>query len=128
MKTLTIKRSEWVRGEGYEPSRLLTVDGRRCCLGFACQQLAGVNDYSMLDVADPDALNTNARDYAMDTMAWLFSTKGTPSEIICGSHDMDDLIEVNDNERGSNEVPGGWREKRIAAIFAKHDIEVIFVD
>lgn len=37
MLKVTVKRSEWIRGEGADVSKLLTANSERmCCMGFAC--------------------------------------------------------------------------------------------
>ncbi len=41
----TVKRSEWLNGEGGINSKLLREkDGKKCCLGFCCLQLGCTED------------------------------------------------------------------------------------
>ena len=49
MTKITIDRQRWLRGEGYELSRLLrSSDKKMCCFGFLCKQ-AGLEDKQILD-------------------------------------------------------------------------------
>lgn len=51
MKSVTVKRSEWLRGTG-EGSGLF-VNGKRCCLGFAVQQLCNKDDNYLAPILTP---------------------------------------------------------------------------
>ena len=48
--SFTVYRDEWLRGTGN--GELLSLEGRRCCLGFYGQSL-GVSDEAMRGYADP---------------------------------------------------------------------------
>jgi len=53
MKKLTIKRSEWLHGEGPGASYLLRpTDGKKCCLGILATD-CGATDEQILDKKSP---------------------------------------------------------------------------
>lgn len=50
LKKLVIDRTTWLRGEGGTPSRLLrTEDGKMCCMGSYCLQIAGLSPDQILE-------------------------------------------------------------------------------
>lgn len=62
MKTLKITRSKWLRDNGNDPEYiglLLNDEGGMCCLGFACKQLAGMEDKELLDLGTPASVFDN---------------------------------------------------------------------
>ncbi len=95
--TVVIKRRQWFRGRGPENSRLRTLDGKMCCLGFDAKALGfknedidmkttpdSVNGYvpglarsghntricaSMMDVNDDDMLTDNQREAKLIKLA-----------------------------------------------------------
>ena len=104
---LIIDRKEWLRGEGGENSYLLRhSDHKRCCIGIL-GKACGIEDHIMLveTTADstPDA-------------AW--------PEWCLKSADIAEAYRVNDNPT----IGDIKREHELTKIFARHDIEVEFID
>ena len=109
---LTIERKRWLRGDDGEKSRLLTHGGTMCCLGFFARA-CGYSEEEILDVSTPLG-TTEAR-----WPAWIFRAEDNGH-----SQDVFRLISVNDSSVTSE----AERERVIAATFAKHGVEVEFVD
>jgi hypothetical protein len=118
---LVIERKRWLRGA--DNSALLRDDGLMCCLGFY-GEACGIGSDDMLDTADPEECGT-----AVLSMwpAWLLGFKNDSDDpddgFLRNTGDCGRLIEANDDNRLTDAV----REQRIAAIFAKHGVEVEFV-
>jgi hypothetical protein len=56
MRTLTIDRTKWIRGEGHDRSALLRPDNRKmCCLGFDAIS-RGYTEEEILDIKTPHRL------------------------------------------------------------------------
>lgn len=109
----TIKRSEWLRGEGNSVSRLLrSTDLKRCCVGIYARA-CGIPDPAIIDMGWPNVgserINGGFR-WRVPETHWLAQ--------------LNNLAGVNDDEGSSS----GARESTIAAIFAKHGITVTFED
>jgi hypothetical protein len=107
---IVVKRKRWLRGE---PSSCLLEDGRRCCIGFACQQL-GVPDtqiYLMRRVHD-------AREkYDRNLVPEL-------GPDLCESGFLMQAYALNDSENISD-----WRrEKLLKELALKYGHEFVFVD
>lgn len=61
LKTLVIKGSEWLRGEGGAPSRLLRLrDGKKCCLGILALACGFVEE-EIREVIDPFDVASRSR-------------------------------------------------------------------
>lgn len=110
MKKLIIDRKRWIRGES-NSCLLRESDSRMCCLGFysrSCRIPASriLNKNSPADLCK-----------LPNQMKWLAED---------GSNTMEahQLIKFNDNRNYS--LPE--REAGIKAIFAKHDVEVTFIN
>lgn len=118
VKSLVIKRSEWLRGFD---SRLLEVDsGKKCCLGFyaiAC----GYSEKEISDYGSPSNL------LEIDNVPNLFPEWLVPSrENRLNSSPAANLININDM---NNDVLGDKeRESIIKEIFSNHGVKVTFVD
>lgn len=112
MATFTVKRSEWYRGKGYEESKLLREDGKRCCIGFVGQQ-CGFTDERLLGIS------TVARSrYNGDSSAWpAWMLKEFSGEI-------QEAYTVNDRES----ITDGEREAQLKEIFKRNGYEIVFVD
>jgi len=111
---LVIDRAKWLRGEGSGPSRLLRKsDHKRCCIGFLCSAL-GVPDAQMENVGGSQ--NIASCGLLPD---WL-------SELPTPIHDPDlfEAYHANDDESLSEED----RERSVATILAKHDVQVEFIN
>jgi hypothetical protein len=129
---LVIDRSKWLRGEGGKDTSLYRPkDGKMCCLGFYCRSL-GFGAAEMADEADPYSLflRTIADVGNTDALTeWLVEVEhieedGADEDLVCNSPHTDALIEVND----ATEFTDGMREAFIKETFAKHGVEVEFVD
>jgi hypothetical protein len=108
----TIDRSKWQRGPG--ESRLLNSHGKMCCLGFY-GEACGVPTDDLFGLAYPSEVRRSS--HLLPT--WLEDSDDV-AELIC-LNDAD----PTDEEDVSDEAD---RERRIAAIFAKHGVEVEFID
>lgn len=120
---LVIDRSTWLRGEEDAGLLLREADGRRCCLGFLGVS-CGIDDDAMASIGCPREVAST------EWPAWLVTSEETEDEYGDAElrrHDSataDRLMAINDD----GDLSEPEREKRLAAIFAKHDVEVEFVD
>lgn len=106
-----IDRSKWLRGEGYLASSLLRVsDQKMCCIGFVCKAL-GVSETDMAGVSGSHTLGETG----FKLPEWLTTR-------VRGA-DLFRAYDANDQD-----MPESEREARITAIFARHDIEVEFIN
>lgn len=108
----TIERSKWFRGQGVDPSFLLTEDGKKCCLGFfslACglkkKHIRGIKSPHHIPVKVPEQ------------MRFLIAGKDASDASVA-------LMSVNDSTVTFEKK----REKQLTKLFAKEGIEVEFVD
>lgn len=111
----TVKRSEWLRGEGSVRSMLFrNSDNHRCCLGFlgnAC----GISDQDMRGKSTPLSLyNTSESEGKKFPEPMLEKNGGV----------VDTLMDINDTYGMSAEE----RERRLRETFSVIGIEVEFVD
>ena len=114
---LTIDRQEWLHGEGSSTSCLLrTSDGKRCCVGIYARAL-GVKDELLRDVAWPRQNITNHWDAA--EAPWLLPWNGVGG---CNEFERQRLAVLNDAPKIAN------READIKEIFARHDVDVTFIN
>ena len=101
---LVIEREKWCHGEGPTKSFLIRMsDHRMCCLGFFGLE-CGLKRERLIGAAGVAACSDEPWPSWLDT------------------EDRFALYEAND----SIGIPGPQRESRIAAIFAKHGVEVEF--
>lgn len=116
---LVIDRSKWLRGK--RNGRLLRDDGMMCCLGFLGVS-CGIAPEQMLGLMRPDSEAVATAPWP----EWLMSPNQTAgwdggercsaeAELLMGRNDDDDIEEAE-------------RERLVAAVFAKHGVEVRFVD
>lgn len=124
MRELIIDRAKWFRGKGAYHSRLLTSDGKMCCLGFECMA-RGYTEQQIKDVDAPTRLAFKHPDLAsnIDWLvikgaddSWRFGFVHTP---VCK-----ELMEVNDNRELSDEA----RESRITELFNMSGVTVQFIN
>jgi hypothetical protein len=112
---LIIDRKIWLRGEGIEDSYLLrSKDGKKCCIGILCSTL-GVPDNELFNKRGAQRLIN------FELPAWLgpVTANNFMTELdIFRAYDANDQIGLPEDER----------EKLVAEIFARHDIEVEFVN
>jgi hypothetical protein len=114
---LIIDRNKWLRGEGFEASKLLRpADGKMCCLGMLALQSGATEDQisgrasprKASEVAWPKGLTTQDRD-----------VDGLGLTDTCNL-----LMEINDQYGITNDQ----REQDLVEIFQSIDIEVEFVN
>lgn len=117
-----IDRDTWIRGrsatdsDGVGLSRLLTHDGRRCCLGFYLEA-CGVADEALVGESEPNDVARHAVESNASLVPdWLLD------DILNDSADACALMTHNDNERLSEEV----REWRVTETFGRHGVTVEF--
>lgn len=110
---LTIKRSEWLHGEGGRVSRLLrATDNKMCCLGFlgiAC----GLTRDEILGKSEPSEITSSK---------WI---KGLILDSSEGTETCHQLMMANDSLSYLFETK---REARIISLFAELDVQVEFVE
>lgn len=118
MIEFTVKRSEWLRGEGNEKSKLLLPsDGKKCCLGFLALALGAKEE----DISNMDA-PVNASD-----VLWpegLLSSKRLHSSLCT------ELMDINDYCRLSfkTAITASEQEDVIIKRFSEINIKVTFID
>jgi hypothetical protein len=118
-RRLVIDRSRWFCGRGPELSRLLRpTDKLMCCIGIYLES-CGVPPEILSGQCYPTATSVAA--HVPEHARWLLDPE--PLDEV-GQSDRTALAVTNDT-KGLFRVE---REQRIAEIFAKHDVEVVFVD
>lgn len=103
---LVIVRRRWLRGEGAADSYLRRAsDGRQCCLGFYAR-VCGIKAKTIVG----EWLPGDVREEWPEDAQWLFDG-------VRHSADATSLADINDNSPD---------EKKIARLFAKHGVKVVF--
>lgn len=121
MKTVTIQRSKWQRGQRDLATSLWTSDEQSgCCLGHVLHQAHGVSYKAMNDIAAPEnlATETSSRNPLVvkgDDPSWLDFINSPFTE---------KAIVINDNTRISDKM----REYRLRLLFKRHKYELKFID
>lgn len=112
MKTLTIDRKKWNRGNG--AGSLCTYTGAKCCLGFAANQLCEIPYNDMLGIGTPSELVSEYQEYAKAVKeAGLLKIE-------------DDVIGLNDDDIGEKADRGRDREQKIKKVFGRIGVKVVF--
>ena len=136
---LTIDRSKWLRGEA-NSCLLRPSDGKMCCLGFYALSV-GLSPEKITDISTPVGIPLDSiyetRSQLWGEGKWLFvptnalaflTNAYTNSRTYGGqestSADSSDLMKYNDCPNLNPNI----REERIKEIFAKHDVEVEFIN
>lgn len=127
---LVIDRNVWLRGD--PRSYLLRYDGKRCCIGIylgAC----GVPDEKLKNQADVTSLVTSHGSAALPPEArWMWEdfegeqTDVPGSEYIYGINDMRPMAEREDSKHYV--VSEADRERKVREFFARHGVEVEFIN
>lgn len=133
MQKVVVKRSEWLRGEGYERSMLYRPeDGKRCCIGFACNQLLGLTDEQ---IAGLRAVGHDALTDRRDTLIEVGLIDAPPTWAKSGAVGLGDAYEANDAiddidhlTRHPGETFEEARERTLQEIGAGLGIDFVFVD
>jgi hypothetical protein len=116
MKRLTIDRQTWLRGEGFAKSFLLRPsDGKMCCLGFLGRDVCGLSPEHLEGKKSPgfDFDLTEEWTQVSSLITYAFE-----------SIDLIKLMTINDDSSRSD----SQREVALTDIFAKHDIQVKFIN
>jgi len=113
IKSFTINRADWMRGQGDSTGKLYVPEyGEMCCLGFFCKAL-GIPKAEMEDLAIPSEL------YHLNKIPkWLLY-----DEDLSTQDDLGKLLDLND----SDIIEDSERELKIKEIFKKRGIKVKFV-
>ena len=112
----TVKRSEWLRGEGSGNSYLIRKsDGKKCCIGFVGQQ-CGISDKTLTGRQDIASFKKS------ETNNWLPEASLWPAWMKSG--DIAAAYEANDDKNSSDRI----REAELRGIFVAHGDEIEFVD
>lgn len=116
IKEFTIDRAKWYRGKGPITSRLLTDDGKMCCLGFFAKACG---------IADVDIINRS-----VPAVVKLEKIPEDWGRVLLDGNSVDGssftthtLMITNDYIHHTDKV----REEKIVAEFAYHGITVKFV-
>jgi hypothetical protein len=113
---LIIDRKIWLRGEGAMKSKLLrSTDDKMCCIGIYCEAL-GVPKNELLDHSGSQVLDGEA--IGVKLPDWIQPPAGD------SEGDLFSAYEIND-DNGTRDYE---REKDLTEIFARHDVEVEFID
>lgn len=116
IKEFTIDRAKWYRGKGPITSRLLTDDGKMCCLGFFAKA-CGIADVDIINRSTPSVVKLQTSE---DWKKVLLDGNGMSDGMSFTAHN---LMMTNDYMRSSDQD----REKKIITEFAYHGITVKFV-
>jgi hypothetical protein len=121
----TVKRSEWLRGEGHDTSRLRRAgDGKKCCWGFACEQMG----ISLSLSYEPPGISSILQQMPLDQRATSplmeFCTVKLYSDFLCEKEWVYETYAVNDSEV----ISDACREQRLKELFAAEGHEIEFVD
>lgn len=112
---LTIERSKWATGKDGG----LLLDGEKmCCLGFLCRAI-GYESAEILMMAMPEEVTQSE---TKPLPLWLLE----PYKVTSVSERPDVYQAARDND--DTTISSVERERRVTEIFAKHDIQVRFVD
>lgn len=113
---LMIDRCRWLRGEGMDASYLLREnDLKMCCIGFYAVA-TGISDKELLGRKNPSEVKS-----WHPSQKWLTEYPNSSDEELV---DWDKLIKANDNVS----LPEDQREVLIKEIFAKHSVQVEFIN
>lgn len=125
---LRIPVSKWLHGTDdvdklFDGTRLGSMlhrsqDDKMCCIGIYLEA-CGVPVTSLTDVGDPaDTTLTTIPEQCKWLVTKIEDPEGVYSSEIVNSRDAEELIGENDHQA---------REQVIAAVFAKHNVEVEFI-
>lgn len=123
---LTIDRARWIRGgngDGPEERSCLyrPHDGHMCCLGFFARA-CGIDKDQIEDEAEPeDVPRAGWPEWVLRAPDDFAGDYGS-ADAIKNSADIVEIIKVNDDDR----LGAAAREAKLAALFARHGIEVEF--
>lgn len=112
MRTITIDRKKWVRGNLNGESALLNDDGCRCCLGFAVCQITKLPLIAIQGMGDPEQVFAGQS----------FLTELNEDGCVVNNHLTNRAIKINDDVLISERV----REYRLARLFKGYDIKIVF--
>lgn len=120
MIKFTVKRSEWLRGEGQYASKLLRgSDCKKCCLGFLALSL-GANEEDIKGLAAPVSAEVLRLNIPWPEEFFVASQSGRKLH----SHACAALMHINDDESSSDKD----KEALLTKHLEKIGIKVTFVD
>lgn len=122
VKTFTVKRSKWQRGEGNQSARLHNDNNKMCCLGFYAKK-CGLKKKDITDVASPGEIEYDIKD-AWDTFLIKRLDMPDSTDLLVDSNIANTLMEVNDDVNASDKD----RELKLKELFKEQGIKVKFVD
>ena len=114
IKSFTVKRSRWARGEGM--GSLLNEQKKSCCLGFACLA-AGISVKDIAGQSMPDSIGVR-----IPLLTELYKHSETKKHLVT-TRLSDKAAEINDDQEISDRV----RERKLKSLFKQHDVEIGFV-
>jgi hypothetical protein len=114
VKKIVIQREKWLHGTSKVSidGELLDVDGNMCCLGFYLNQ-CGVPKANLRFNKEPCDV------FVPKQARWLVKNSAF-GDFQANSEVTSKLVELNDMSGVRD------RERRIASIFKKHNVEVVF--
>ena len=112
MKTITINRKKWVRGDIGGWSALLNSNGNRCCLGFAVCQISRLTFETIDGKCEPnDVLRKPS-----------FLTEIDEEGILQNNKLAYMAMNINDDCGITEKV----REKKLIKLFKEHGFKLVF--
>lgn len=125
LKTLTVKRSEWARGDINGPSSLVNEIDKKCCLGFFMKK-CGVSYKKMKLCPTPNDVEYK-NEILFKKVPQLVSFVREDEESRCplrNTNFCDVAMIINDDKRINEET----RENRLIELFKNHNIKLKFVN
>lgn len=118
-----VDRRTWLRGEGVDQSYLLRIDGKKCCIGFACEA-AGVPLSAMFNCSTPMNLLNHQSTRQMEEKLKAIHLLTTNSYSGQSRHAEGVAVAFRVND-GEGDV---CREQRITELLFKEGIDVEFIN
>ena len=119
---VVVERSKWLRGEGWEKSKLLrSTDGKMCCLGFACLAM-GATEEQINNMNSPTMVCNMGGGLELP-MLTMVDTDHLGRRLI-HKDPVSEAMMINDERILSESA----REARLTQLLAKVGIDLEFVD
>ena len=117
--TVRIDRSRW-RNAGHDMglTKLLNEQGYMCCLGFACQQLGGLEDKEIYMRASPMGTACSTQRILRNKKLIQYNSRYA---YFRNSLLAEQAMLINDKD-----MPESERELKLVNLFADHDIKLEF--
>lgn len=139
IKTLTIKRSKWLRGKGEQASSLLNSrSGKMCCLGQYAES-CGIKPDQMKNLASPAELlnylggsefveNVNGTLVKTKPQNIEWKTKLVMGKPTCYDNTVIASVMMSTNDDDDGEFTEEAREQKLTRLFKRIGVKVKFVD